>query len=152
MWEVFRKEGIEVERVALLGHQPGELQHLATYHAMDIALDTYPYHGTRTTCEALWMGVPVVTLAGTLHVSRVGVSLLTQVGLEELIATTPQEYVDKAVDLAHDAARLGQLHDGLREKMRRSPLCDGKCLARDLEGAYRGMWQDVCRRFRAAPQ
>jgi predicted O-linked N-acetylglucosamine transferase (SPINDLY family) len=111
---------------------------------VDIALDTFPYHGTSTTCDALWMGVPVVTLAGQSHVSRVGLSLLSNIGLPELVATTVDEYVGVAVNLATDRDRLKRLRLTLRERMQNSPLMDSPTFARNLEAAYRQMWRKWC--------
>jgi predicted O-linked N-acetylglucosamine transferase (SPINDLY family) len=119
-------------------------EYLARYHEVDIALDTHPYAGVTTTCDATWMGVPTVTLAGDTHVSRSGVSLLSAVGLPELIAQTPEEYIEIAVRLASDLPRLAALRAELRERMRQSPLCDGQRLARDIEAAYREMWRTWC--------
>lgn len=138
---LFEKQGIAADRLEFVGWLDRPAEHLALYHRLDIALDTFPYHGTTTTCEALWMGVPVVTLAGNRHAGRVGVSLLTQLGLTELIAATPQEYVRLAVALAGDTERLARLRAGLRERMRHSPLLDAQSFTRDLEAAYREMWQ-----------
>ena len=92
----FASRGVPADRLEIRGHEPNVISHLAAYNQMDIALDTFPYHGTTTTCEAIWMGVPVVTLAGQTHVSRVGVSLLSTVGLPELIAQSAEEYVSIA--------------------------------------------------------
>jgi predicted O-linked N-acetylglucosamine transferase (SPINDLY family) len=92
----------------------------------------------------MWMGVPVVTLAGRTHSGRVGVSLLSQAGLTEQIANSPDEYVDKAVQLAGDPDRLARLRADLRPRLTGSSLCDGKSLARSVEAAYRGMWEKWC--------
>ncbi|MEW6054477.1 MAG: hypothetical protein AB1552_11935, partial [Nitrospirota bacterium] len=119
-------------------------EHLTVYNRIDIALDTYPYHGTTTTCEALWMGVPVITLAGSTHVSRVGVSLLSNAGLPELIAKTPEEYVAIATELAHDLERLRVLRRNLRTMMSNSPLTDAKRFTAHLENCYRTMWKNWC--------
>jgi len=94
--------------------------HLSRYHDADIALDTFPYCGTTTTCEALWMGIPLITIAGTIHMSRVGVSLLTNVGLPELIATSVDDYVARIVGLAQDRDRLARLRRELRPRMQAS--------------------------------
>ncbi|MGD0465031.1 MAG: hypothetical protein ABSB74_21315, partial [Tepidisphaeraceae bacterium] len=118
--------------------------HLELYHRVDLALDTYPYHGTTTTCEALWMGVPVVSLAGRTHASRVGVSLLSNVGLPEFIARTPQQYVQIATGLAGDLPRLAELRRTLRPRMQASPLMDAPRFARNVEAAYRRMWENWC--------
>ena len=141
--QVMSDSGIEPDRVDLLAWvAPAE--HLAQYHRIDIALDTYPYHGTTTTCESLWMGVPVITLAGQSHVSRVGVSLLTNIGLPELIAQTPEKYIQIAADLAADVARLAALRSTLRDRMRNSVLLDADRFARNIEAAYRTMWRTWC--------
>jgi predicted O-linked N-acetylglucosamine transferase (SPINDLY family) len=116
--------GIDPLRIELLGRTVGQAEHLAAYARVDIALDTFPYHGTTTTCEALWMGVPVVTLAGDRHSSRVGISLLESVGHGEWVASDWTTYVSKAADLAGDAVRLGALREALREEVRRSALSD----------------------------
>ena len=116
--------GIDITRLILLGPQPDHATHLATYSQIDIALDTFPYHGTTTTCDALWMGVPVITLAGQTHVSRVGVSLLSNIGLPELIANTTDEYMNTAVALANTPDRLKNLRTNLRQRMKQSPLMD----------------------------
>jgi predicted O-linked N-acetylglucosamine transferase (SPINDLY family) len=136
--------GIASDRLDLRGQERDYNAHLALYGQMDIALDTFPYHGTTTTCEAMWMSVPVITLAGRTHVSRVGVSLLTAVGLPELIADTPERYEKLAVDLATDPSRLDDLHSSLRERMQKSPLMDGPRFARNVEAAYRQAWRSWC--------
>jgi predicted O-linked N-acetylglucosamine transferase (SPINDLY family) len=141
---LFREAGIEEERLDLVAWIPEVAGHLGAYARVDIALDTFPYNGTTTTCEALWMGVPVISLAGDRHAARVGVSLLTRVGLTELIAQKPEEYVKRAVELAGDTERLVTLRAGMRERMKHSPLCDAKSFTRDLEEAYREMWRTWC--------
>jgi protein O-GlcNAc transferase len=140
----FVSEGIAPERVQTLGAFASEGDHLKVYHRIDIALDPFPYNGTTTTCEALWMGVPVITLAGTTHAGRVGVSLLTQAGLPELITPTPQAYVELAIELANDLPRLQGLRQSLRERLAASALCDAKGFTRALEAAYREMWVKYC--------
>jgi protein O-GlcNAc transferase len=137
-------QGIEVDRLDLRGLQPDHATHLALYREMDIALDTFPYHGTTTTCEALWMGVPVITLAGQTHISRVGLSLLSNIGLQSLVAHTPDEYVRLAAALAEDHDRVKALRFGLRERVRTSPLMDAPQFARNVEAAYRQMWRAWC--------
>lgn len=122
-----------------MAHTPTTLEHLAQYARVDIALDSYPYHGTTTTCEALWMGVPVVTLAGRTHLSRVGASIMANINLEELVTTTIEEYVSHAVGLANDKERLLDLRCGLRGKMSSSPLMDYAGMTRKLEEAYYAM-------------
>jgi protein O-GlcNAc transferase len=146
----FSQQGIGTDRLELLPRTLSPLEHLHCYHGVDLALDTFPYHGTTTTCEALWMGVPVITLAGSRHVARVGVSLLSNVGLPELVAYSVEDYVEKAAALACDLRRLGALRAGLRERMQRSPLMDGAKFARGVEAAYRAMWRGWCARQNAA--
>jgi protein O-GlcNAc transferase len=116
--------GLAPGRVELLGHAPDRAAHLATYARVDVALDTFPYHGTTTTCEALWMGVPVVTLAGDRHASRVGLSLLQAAGHPDWVAADWEDYVRVAAALAADPRRLGGWRGRLREELRRSPLLD----------------------------
>lgn len=137
---VLSTHGIGEERLDFRGPEDSHESHLALYREMDIALDTFPYHGTTTTCEALWMGVPVVTLAGRSHVSRVGVSLLTNVGLPELVACSEDEYVRIAVELAVNAERLSSYRANLRDRMRGSRLLDAPSFAREIEAAFRQMW------------
>ncbi|MEX2218057.1 MAG: tetratricopeptide repeat protein [Phycisphaerales bacterium] len=138
------RAGAAPERVELLARIPDAEQHLALYHRVDVALDTFPYNGTTTTCEALWMGVPVVALAGRAHAGRVGVSLLNAVGLPDLVAETPEAYARVATDLAREAARLASLRASMRERVRGSVLCDGPGFTRKLEAAYREMWRSYC--------
>jgi protein O-GlcNAc transferase len=131
--------GLPHDRVTMLERTNTEVEHLATYAQVDVALDTFPYHGTTTTCEALWMGVPVVTLAGDRHGSRVGVSLLTAVGRADWVAHDADEYVRIGVVLASDAAQLGRDRGELREAMRRSTLLDHVGQARRFGEALRAM-------------
>lgn len=127
--------GIDPARVELVGFAPRAADHLATYARVDIALDTTPYAGTTTTCEALDHGVPVVTLAGEAHAARVGASLLSAAGLPRLIAPTSHEYVDIAATLAADLPALATLRATLRNQVRTSPLCDGPAYAARVEAA-----------------
>jgi protein O-GlcNAc transferase len=136
--------GVTAERVALRGFEEQLADHLDRYREIDIALDSTPYTGTTTTCEALWMGVPVVTLAGTRHVGRVGASLLGRLGLDELVADSLEGYVETAAALAGDPARLAKLRDGMRERMRASPLIDEAGFAASIEAAFRDMWRAWC--------
>ncbi|HEY9843028.1 MAG TPA: tetratricopeptide repeat protein [Candidatus Obscuribacterales bacterium] len=140
----FAAHGIAAARLSLVGEVAGFEAHLEAYSQVDIGLDPFPYNGTTTTCEALWMGVPVITLAGGSHVARVGVSLLQSVGLEELIAAEQTDYVAIAARLAGDLPALQALRQGLRARMDSSPLCDGPGFTRGLEAAYRRMWQRWC--------
>ncbi|MFI4973168.1 MAG: tetratricopeptide repeat protein, partial [Caulobacterales bacterium] len=140
----FARRGVGNERIELLDFTADSAQVRAQYAQLDIALDPFPYNGTTTTCEALWMGVPVVALLGDRHAARVSASLLTQVGLEELIATDVQAYVDIAARLAADPARLAEIRRTLRPRMAASPLTDAPAFARKLERAYRQMWTRWC--------
>ncbi len=143
--ERFRQNGVAAARFEFLGKTPSIAEHLAMYKRVDIGLDPFPYNGTTTTCDALWMGVPVITLAGHAHAARVGVSLLSSVGHPELIAETPEAYVALAVHWAGDLERLQALRNGLREQMRHSPLTDASGFARRIEAAYRTMWRQWCK-------
>ncbi|MHB8535829.1 MAG: O-linked N-acetylglucosamine transferase, SPINDLY family protein [Sulfuricaulis sp.] len=141
---LFAEHDIPRERVQVFGMAPTTAEHLSMYSRIDIALDPFPYNGTTTTCEALWMGVPVITLAGRAHASRVGASLLSQVGLTELVAETADQYLATAVSLADNRATLVQLRAGLRAKVASSTLCDSQSFARRVEAAYRTMWEKWC--------
>jgi protein O-GlcNAc transferase len=134
------ERGVAAARVELMAQLPDSRAHLALYSRIDIALDPFPYNGTTTTCEALWMGVPVVALRGDRHAGRVGASLLTQIGMGELIADSVEAYVEIAAALAGDPARLDELRHSLRPRMAASPLCDVTGFARKIEHAYRTMW------------
>ena len=135
----FEALGFDISRLDLLGPSDSHHDHLTTYSNIDIALDTFPYHGTTTTCEALWMGVPVVTLAGDRHAARVGVSLLTAIGCEELIGYSPDAYIAIAVALAHDPERIALLRRTLRQRLAGSSLGNVERLTRQVEAAYLDM-------------
>lgn len=140
--DLFARHEIGEPRLELVTSWPVHTRHLELYNSIDIALDTFPYHGATTTCEAMWMGVPVVVLAGATHVARVGVSLLERLGLALLIADSAPAYVERACALAGELDRLAQLRAGLRRRMAESPLGDAAGFARELEGAYRRMWEE----------
>jgi predicted O-linked N-acetylglucosamine transferase (SPINDLY family) len=142
--------GVGEERVELLGRTAGIAEHLALYARVDVALDTFPYHGTTTTCEALWMGVPVVTLAGDRHASRVGVSLLTALGRREWITQGWADYAVIAVALANDASGRTGLRTTLRDEMRRCVLLDHAGQAARFGAAVRECWQKWCHEQPAA--
>jgi predicted O-linked N-acetylglucosamine transferase (SPINDLY family) len=133
----FAKAGLAAERLELRPALAAYDDHLRAYDDIDIALDTFPYHGTTTTCEALFQGVPVVTLAGRTHASRVGVSLLSRVGFTEWIASSESDFVARAAALAGDVAGLTALRASLSKKLLEAPLFDPVYLARDLETLYR---------------
>jgi protein O-GlcNAc transferase len=147
--DLFERRGVARDRIELTGKLASTADHLAAYGGVDIALDTFPYNGATTTCEALWMGVPVVTLAGDRHAARVGASMLTRVGLSDLVAASPQAYVEAAARLAADRPALARLRADLRNRIANSPLCDGHRFTRQLEAAYRTMWREWCGRGRA---
>jgi predicted O-linked N-acetylglucosamine transferase (SPINDLY family) len=139
------EEGVSPERVTFVGHQTRQA-YLGLYHHIDVVLDTFPYNGHTTSLDALWMGVPVITLVGQTAVGRAGLSQLTNLGLPELIGDTPEDFVRIAANLAGDLSRLGDLRATLRARMEASPLMDVKRFAQGIEAAYRGMWQRSCAR------
>jgi predicted O-linked N-acetylglucosamine transferase (SPINDLY family) len=143
-------DGAIAGRYELLEPKATIEEHLALYARVDVALDTIPYHGTTTTCEAMFMGVPVVTLEGETHVSRVGVSLLRNIGLEELIARDDADFVRIAASLAKDAPRLHALRDGLRPRLLASPVCDAGAFTARFSAALRGMWARAALRTSAS--
>jgi predicted O-linked N-acetylglucosamine transferase (SPINDLY family) len=137
--ERLRARGIDPGRVDFHGLMPRD-EYLAAYAEVDMLLDTFPYPGGTTTCEALWMGVPTVTLAGDTMLARQGASLLGAAGLSDWVANTPAEYVARAHALASDLPRLAALRGELRERAGASPLFDAPRFARHLEGALWSMW------------
>ncbi|PIQ23806.1 hypothetical protein COW36_13245 [bacterium (Candidatus Blackallbacteria) CG17_big_fil_post_rev_8_21_14_2_50_48_46] len=137
----FLRQGLNPERLMLLGTLP-EQPHLPMFYGqIDIALDPFPYNGGLTSFEALWMGVPVISLAGE---RRVGQSVLTALGFSEWVAQNPQAYLQKAVNLAQDPAQLKALRLSLRPQIEQSVLCDGVAFARERETAYREIWRKYC--------
>uniref|UniRef100_A0A7N0RFV8 protein O-GlcNAc transferase n=1 Tax=Kalanchoe fedtschenkoi TaxID=63787 RepID=A0A7N0RFV8_KALFE len=136
--------GLESLRVDLLPLILLNHDHMQAYSLMDISLDTFPYAGTTTTCESLYMGVPCITMAGSVHAHNVGVSLLNNVGLGYLVAKNEDEYVQLALQLARDITALSKLRMSLRELMAKSPVCDGQNFTLGLESAYRNMWHRYC--------
>jgi predicted O-linked N-acetylglucosamine transferase (SPINDLY family) len=152
LWRVrLAQRGLPPERVDLRHVVPVGLQHLRVYDGIDVALDCFPWSGHTTACEALWMGVPVVSLRGRLCAGRMVASVLETVGLDELVAETPDDYRRIGVELARDAARRKRLRETLRMRMLRSPLCDKAAFTRGLEGAYRGLWRNWCARREPSP-
>jgi len=140
----FENAGIDLDRLDIYGWQ-NPTEHLKLYNQVDIALDTFPYNGTTTTCEALWMGVPVISLVGSEHhISRVGLSILSRVGLEFFAATEPSEYVSKAVALAENQQSLRHIRSSMRARIAASGLCHAKAFAGQVETAYRKMWHRWC--------
>jgi predicted O-linked N-acetylglucosamine transferase (SPINDLY family) len=137
------RRGVAPERVEFVAPRPRP-EYFALYHRADIGLDTFPYNGHTTSLDSFWMGVPVVTLLGRTVVGRAGLSQLTNLGLEELAAATPDDFVRLATDLAGDLPRLAALRAGHRERMLRSPLTDATGFARAIELAYQDMWRTWC--------
>ena len=133
--------GFPLERVIL---EPWGESPFSLYNEIDIALDPFPYNGTTTSMDTLWMGVPFISLAGISCVSRMGVTILTNAGLPELIADTPEAYVNLAIRLALEPEWLHELRDQLRQKASLSPLMDEAGFTHQLEAAYREMWRDYC--------
>jgi predicted O-linked N-acetylglucosamine transferase (SPINDLY family) len=135
--------GIDQSRIDFLPRR-SPAQYVRYYHALDIALDTLPYNGHTTSLDAMWMGAPVITQVGSTVVGRAGFSQLTNLNLTELVAHTPDQFVQIAVDLASDIPRLTQLRKTLRDRIINSPLHDAKSFTRGIEDAYRQMWQTWC--------
>ncbi len=142
--KLFADHGIEPQRLELKGFTPGTFEHLSIYHRIDIALDTFPYNGTTTTCEALWMGVPVISLAGNRHASRVGNSILRRLSLDWCVVEDTESYIEEAANLANSPERLVTLRSAMRAEMSKSSLCDAARFTRLLEQSYLEIWN---RRF-----
>jgi predicted O-linked N-acetylglucosamine transferase (SPINDLY family) len=151
MTDVIEALGVERERLLFSDYIPatdnldqGRL--LSRYHQIDIALDTFPYNGMTTTLDALWMGVPVISLVGNRNLSRAGLSILSNLGMNEFATVNTDAYVEMAVRTAKDPTSLARLRSELRGRMQASPLLDAKGFTRKLEAAFRGMWLEWCRR------
>lgn len=147
--DAFAELGVGAERLILAPADASYFAHLNHYNQVDIGLDPFPYNGVTTSFEAMWMGVPVVSLAGDSSISRMGVSMLANLGMTQLLARTPEDYVAIAARLAADLGRLAALRAGLRERMAHSPLTDAKRFTLNLEQAYREMWANWCAGSRA---
>ncbi|GBL09506.1 UDP-glucose:protein N-beta-glucosyltransferase [Microcystis aeruginosa Sj] len=142
--ELFLQEqGLNLEQVELIDSPTLAEDYFALYHRIDIHLDTFPYNGCTTTCDALWMGVPVLTLAGDRKIQRMGNSLLQAIGLGDWIAHTPEEYVNKAITFARDLDAIAKLRTSLRERFQKSQLGDIQGLTLALENAYQQMWKKL---------
>ena len=141
VWDFFQGKGIGWERVSFVKAAP-LAEYMNIYRGIDVAFDPFPYGGGTTTCDALWMGVPVVTLAGRTAVGRAGVSILSNIGLPELIARSVDEYVEIAADLAGDLVRLRELRRTLRQRMAASPVMDVRRFVGNVEKAYERMWRE----------
>jgi len=138
--DLFKKHQISENRIDFLGFDSNISNHLDQYNSIDISLDTFPYNGTTTTCESLWMGVPTITMAGDIHASRVGVSILNSAGLVDFIAASKKHYVDIAVNLSNNLDFLQKLRKALRNIVNTSALTNGKNFIKNLEDAYMLMW------------
>jgi predicted O-linked N-acetylglucosamine transferase (SPINDLY family) len=138
----FAEQGIDPHRLDLSGYAP-PADMLAAYQQLDVALDPFPYSGGLTTCEALWMGVPVITCPGATFAGRHALSHLSNAGLPELVARDQEDYIRRAVELAGDRPRLAELRRGLRARVAASPLCDGRRFAGNLLQALQGAWQQT---------
>jgi len=143
---LFIQNGIVESRIEILPYLHFQ-DHLSLYHQVDIALDTFPYNGTTTTFEAMWMGIPVITLTGKVHASRVGSSILSRIAFQDGIAASENEYIEKAVKLAGNIDFLKSQRKTLRSKMQASSLMDQEAFVLKLESAYRSMWQSWCARL-----
>ncbi len=141
--QIMKSHGVDPARLHFVSRRPrgGYMQ---LYHQIDIGLDTWPYNGHSTSLDSYWMGVPAVTLVGKTVVGRAGLSQLTNLGLNELIARDPEQFVQIAGELAQDIPRLNELRAGLRERMKVSPLMNATAFARNIESAYRQMWRNWC--------
>jgi len=139
----FAARGISPERVELRGRTPHAVM-LAEYADVDLGLDTFPYNGGLTTCEALWMGVPIVAIEGERMISRQTSAMLRAVGLPEFIASSWEGYVELALQWSRRRDELAAIRESLRDRMRASPLCDGPRFARDAESAFCRIWHDYC--------
>jgi protein O-GlcNAc transferase len=136
------KLGLPVDRVIVAGKVRHRREYLERFNAIDIALDTFPFNGITTTCDGLWMGVPLVTLGGKTSVSRSGRSIMCGLGMPELATSSPEEFVRVASDLALDIPRLSKMREGMRQRMANSPLMDHRGFTTHLESAYRTMWSE----------
>jgi protein O-GlcNAc transferase len=143
-WQILQGAGVAADRVEFLTPR-SRRAYLELYHRLDVALDPFPYNGHTTSLDALWMGVPVVSLAGQTRVARGGLSILNNLGLPELVAHTEDEYLRVAMELAHDLPRVAELRATLRSRMKSSVLTDAPRFARNIETAYRAIWRDWCR-------
>ncbi len=144
LFAMFDDAGVDSSRIKLLGYERISMNHFARYADIDLALDPFPYNGTTTNCEALWMGVPVITLVGSVHRQRVTYSQLSAIGLEELAVHTEQEYVDIAKRLAGDYEYLSKLRSGMRDRLINSPLMDKRWFVGNFEKAVKGMLEEKC--------
>ena len=138
----FTSRGLDAARICFSPHLPSRKEHLALYNDIDLCLDPFPYNGTTTTLEALWMGVPVLTMLGERHASRVSASILQALGRPDLVTVTPQAYIDAAIRAGSTPVALGRQRSTLRRQLLASPLCDARLFAKRMEYVYRQAWQE----------
>ncbi len=136
----FEEEGIAATRLQFHPLCSGP-QYLALHHRIDMCLDPFPFTGATTTCNALWMGVPTLTLSGQTVAGRLGPALLQHAGLDAFVARTAQEFVEKGIYWARELAALAQLRAGMRERFRASPMGQPEKFAESLAAAFRQMWR-----------
>jgi predicted O-linked N-acetylglucosamine transferase (SPINDLY family) len=139
----FSGNGIGLNRVVFQRDVPPQ-GHLVVYQGVDIALDTFPWSGHTTACEALWMGVPVITLRGDRAAGRMVASILSHAGMPELVAETQEQYAELARGMSADTGRLSEIRKGLRNRVQSSTLCDGPACVRGVERELRGLWTAWC--------
>jgi protein O-GlcNAc transferase len=140
---VFARQDVSADR--LIFRKATDMQtYLRLMERSDMALDPFPFNGGTTTCHSLWMGAPVITLAGDRHASRMGLSMMTAIGLPEFVAYTPQDYVRIAVEFANDLPRLQEIRAGMRDRLKSSPLLDAAGYTRELEAKFRTVWKKWC--------
>jgi protein O-GlcNAc transferase len=141
--DLFYECGISLDRVERMGRL-SRVDYLKAFNQIDIALDSFPYNGQTTSCDGFWMGVPMIALTGNSYASRMGLSLLTNLGLTEWIAKTTDEYVEIAERMAQDLQVLGQIRAAMRDRLKASPIMDYPALAQNIEGVYRQLWIKWC--------
>jgi predicted O-linked N-acetylglucosamine transferase (SPINDLY family) len=143
---LFQAFGISADRLEMINYTPSYHDYLNQYNQIDIGLDPYPHNGHTTTCDSLWMGVPVVSLQGDRYASRMAASILTRMQLDELVADTKAAYFERAVGLAEDLDTLQELRLGMRSRFASSPFCDTKRFAGEMESVYREIWRIWCKK------
>jgi predicted O-linked N-acetylglucosamine transferase (SPINDLY family) len=138
-----RFAGVDADRIEFIDRLPMR-DYLEIYHRVDIALDTFPFNGATCTCESLWMGVPIVTLAGEIASARAGKSILSNAGLMQFIGKDVESYIRIACDSAADLPALAALRGAMRDRLQRSPLRDAASFTKNVEDSYRAMWRRWC--------
>lgn len=141
---LFESQGIARQRILARGFQTRPNDHFLTFHDIDICLDSVPYNGTTTTFDSLWMGVPVVTMTGDLHVNRTSASILSEMGMTDWVANSPAEFVEICVAKTRDRHSLAPLRETLRERMQATSLGDGQLFTSHFDTLVRDIWRDFC--------